>query len=323
MLVCADQELCKLPNRPLGEKDGHECRLGCGGRLHGICGEPEEEGGQEIHRVCNPCIAKKQKTPGSSKQPKRASPESELAGDGAAAKKTKPAGKAAGKAGKSTRTRLNFGQQLEVLKLLDEKTTYAEIARRYSISTSAISLIKGKRQQLEQAAATNARSTTSKSSRRGDFPELEKDVLALIEEARRVPLPITRATIESFGIAVRDKLAWAGLDEQPEFAETLSEDAKEIFMEKVNNTFKEDENISDDDDELDSAKDSESAGGGGKKAPPSFAELADFFGPLEQYAESCGIGDAGHFLRKAKMAFLAATFARPARQLDIRVFADS
>ena len=28
MLACADQELCKLPNRPLGEKDGHECRLG-------------------------------------------------------------------------------------------------------------------------------------------------------------------------------------------------------------------------------------------------------------------------------------------------------
>lgn len=111
MLVCADQELCKLPNRPLGEKDGHQCRLGCGGRLHGICGEPEEEGGHEIHRVCNPCIAKKQKN--------------------------------------------------------------------------------------------------------------------------------------------------------------------------------------------------------------------NIFGPLEQYAESCDIGDAGHFLRKAKMAFLAATFARPARQLDIRVFAES
>ena len=70
MLACADLELCRLPNRPLGEKDGHGCRLGCGGRLHGICGEPEEEGGREIHRVCNPRIAKKQKTPDSSNQPK-------------------------------------------------------------------------------------------------------------------------------------------------------------------------------------------------------------------------------------------------------------
>lgn len=33
--------------------------------------------------------------------------------------------------------------------------------------------------------------------------------MALIEEARKVPLPVTRATIESFGIAVRDKLVAA------------------------------------------------------------------------------------------------------------------
>lgn len=110
--------------------------------------------------------------------------------------------------------------------------------------------------------------------------------------------------------AIKAVEAWAGLEEQPEFAEPLSEDEKEIFMEKVNTTFKEDDDISDDDDELDSAKDSESAGGGGKKAPPSFAE-------------SCGIGDAGHFLNKAKMAFLAATFARPDGSWTFRVFADS
>ena len=73
MPACADLELCKLPNRPLGEEDGHGCRLGCGGRLHGLCGEPEEEGGSEIHRVCNPCIAKKQNTPDSSNHRKCAS----------------------------------------------------------------------------------------------------------------------------------------------------------------------------------------------------------------------------------------------------------
>ena len=157
MPACADLELCKLPNRPLGEKDGHGCRLSCGGRLHGICGEPEEEGGREIHRVCNPCIAKKQKTPDTSNQPKRALPNSGLVGDG----------------------------------------------------------------------------------------------------------------------------------------------------------------------EPDNAKGSESVGGGGKKAPPSFAELAELFGPLEQYAESCGIGEAGHYLRKAKMVFFAAHSARPARQMDITTLVDS
>ena len=157
MPACADLELCKLPNRPLGEKDGHGCRRGCGGRLHGVCGEPEEKSGREIHRVCNPCIAKKQKTPDSSNQPKRASPNSELVGDG----------------------------------------------------------------------------------------------------------------------------------------------------------------------EPDNAKDSESARGRGKNSPPSFAEVAELFGPLEQYAESCGIGEAGHYLCKAKMVFFAAHSARPARQMDIRTFADS
>ena len=147
MPACADLRLCKLPNRPLGEKDGQGCRLGCGGRLHGICGKPEEEGGREINRVCNPCIAKKQKTPDSSNQPRRASPNSGLVGDG-----------------------------------------------------------------------------------------------------------------------------------------------------KPNN-----------------ANDSESSGGGGKKAPPSFAELADLFGPLELYADSCGIGEAGHYPRQAKTVFFTSHSARPER----------
>ena len=111
---------------------------------------------------------------------------------------------------------------------------------------------------------------------------------------------------------------WAGLEEQAKFVDTLSKDAEEIFMEKVYNTYEEE---ADGDDEPDNAKDSESAGGGGKK--PSFAELAGLFGPLEQYAESCGIGEAGHYLRKAKMVFFAAHSARLARQMDIRTFADS
>ena len=49
----------------------------------------------------------------------------------------------------------------------------------------------------------------------------------------------------------------------------------------------------------------------GVKAPPSYAELSSLFGPLEQCAESCGIHEAGHFLRKGKMGFLAARAAKP------------
>ena len=57
MPACADLELCKAPdNPPLGERDGHGCRAGCGGRLHGMCGE-QEEGESELHRICNASLA--------------------------------------------------------------------------------------------------------------------------------------------------------------------------------------------------------------------------------------------------------------------------
>ena len=81
--------------------------------------------------------------------------------------------------------------------------------------------------------------------------------------------------------------------------------------------------LSDDEPEPGSTEDAESAGRLGVKAPPSYADLSSLFGPLEQYAESCGIHEAGHFLRKAKMTFLAARAAKPARQSDIGSFTSS
>lgn len=106
-------------------------------------------------------------------------------------------------------------------------------------------------------------------------------------------------------------------------SQKLCDDANEFFLEKVKNTYIEEVSLSDDELEPDSTEDAESSGGGGVKAPPSFAELSMLFGPLEQYAESCGIREAGHFLLKAKMAFLAARAAKPARQSDIRSFTQS
>ena len=40
--------------------DGHQCRGGCGGRLHGICGEVEEEGESEINCICHTCLHSQQ-----------------------------------------------------------------------------------------------------------------------------------------------------------------------------------------------------------------------------------------------------------------------
>ena len=116
MPACADLELCKAPdNPPLGERDGHGCRAGCGGRLHGMCGE-QEEGESEMHHICNSCLDKKQKgSGGSSNQPKRRSPASAFLQQGASKKKASSAS--------ASRKRLTLAQKLEVLKLLDQKAS--------------------------------------------------------------------------------------------------------------------------------------------------------------------------------------------------------
>ena len=58
IMPCAAGELCKLADvqliAPNGRDYGHECRGGCGGKLHGIlCGEVEDpDGDSPTHRIC-------------------------------------------------------------------------------------------------------------------------------------------------------------------------------------------------------------------------------------------------------------------------------
>ena len=59
-MPCAAAELCLISNLTPKAPDGHQCRGGCGGRLHGICGEVEEEGESEINRLCPACYSSKQ-----------------------------------------------------------------------------------------------------------------------------------------------------------------------------------------------------------------------------------------------------------------------
>ena len=80
---------------------------------------------------------------------------------------------------------------------------------------------------------------------------------------------------------------------------------------------------SDDEKELNESGDAESGGGRKVEAPPPYSDLSSCFGPLEQKAESAGNSEAAHFLRKAKMAFLAAHAAKPTRQAVIRMFSQS
>ena len=49
MPTCADGELCKALSKELHGNSGHACRAGCGGRLHGICGEVEDPEGKALN----------------------------------------------------------------------------------------------------------------------------------------------------------------------------------------------------------------------------------------------------------------------------------
>ncbi|CAN0330944.1 unnamed protein product, partial [Pylaiella littoralis] len=73
----------------------------------------------------------------------------------------------------------------------------------FGCGPTAIGSIRRERKTLEAAAASSARRTSSKSARGGDFPQVDKMAMTMVEEARKVPLPLTRASIESFGVAAR------------------------------------------------------------------------------------------------------------------------
>lgn len=55
-----------------------------------------------------------------------------------------------------------------------------------------------------------------------------------------------------------------------------------------------------------------------RAAPPTYSEISEFFGPLEQHAEASGTLRAIDALRTAYMAFLAAYASPPVKQVDIQ-----
>ena len=59
-MPCAAGELCLLRNFTPKAPDGHQCQGGCGGRLHGICSDVEEDGDIELNRICPACLSSKQ-----------------------------------------------------------------------------------------------------------------------------------------------------------------------------------------------------------------------------------------------------------------------
>ena len=134
-MPCAAGELCKLADveliAPNGRNCGHACRGGCGGKLHGICGEVEDpDGDSPTHRICHTCISNRSL----SNSIKRKQGQGFVL-PGASKNKSDASG------AKKLRKRLNLGERLKVLELLDNKVSYAEIARRYGYGTTAVGTV--------------------------------------------------------------------------------------------------------------------------------------------------------------------------------------
>ena len=137
-------ELCAQPDSTPQDPHGHGCQGGCGGRLHGICGSIFDDN-NENHRICSACVAKagKRKAPAADSAGKAQSKRPKARNGGS--KKSQPHGGA--------RARPDFGAQLEMLKLMDNKVTHEQIADRFGCSERLVRDVKKNRKKYETGAA--------------------------------------------------------------------------------------------------------------------------------------------------------------------------
>ena len=107
-MPCAAGELCQLSDSTTTPE--FSCCGPCGGRLHRICGDPDDD--EEVNRICEPCAAAKKST-SSTYDHSNAAKRKEGGGilQQSAPKKRKG----------ETRKRLTLGQKREILQLLDQK----------------------------------------------------------------------------------------------------------------------------------------------------------------------------------------------------------
>ena len=173
-MPCAAGELCTIPGLTPEAPIGHACRGGCGGRLHGLCGEVEDpDSDNPMHRICHACAAAKTSTKGAVTAPagKRKSTDKEGRGTGP----WKSAKSGAGKSDKSTsRARLTLDQKLEILQLLGQGVTHNTIAGRFKCGLRTVSRVQEERKVLEKMAASAASKGGSKTNRSGDFPKVRQ-----------------------------------------------------------------------------------------------------------------------------------------------------
>ena len=172
-MPCADGELCLVPANSPKDPDGHGCQGGCGGRLHGICGSIADDE-NENHRMCSACVVKAGKRKakaaegaetGQEQAGKRKAKAAEGAGTGQSKRPNTKGGVLS-----ASRKRLTIQEKVQILQLLDKRTSHEHIADRFNCSERLVRKVKAEREVVEKEAATGGGALKTK--RRGDFPEV-------------------------------------------------------------------------------------------------------------------------------------------------------
>ena len=172
-MPCADGELCLVPANSPKDPDGHGCQGGCGGRLHGICGSIADDE-NENHRMCSACVVKAGKrkakaAEGAETGQEQAGKRKAKAAEGAGTEQSKRPNTKGGVLSAS-RKRLTIQEKVQILQLLDKRTSHEHIADRFNCSERLVRKVKAEREVVEKEAATGGGALKTK--RRGDFPEV-------------------------------------------------------------------------------------------------------------------------------------------------------
>ena len=151
-MPCAAGELCLIPDQSLGPNQGHGCRGGCGGRLHGLCGEQDEEDGSELYRICPTCASKRfagaasKAVAGKRKTRENATSGSKRKKDGAGKKADKTA----------PRTRLAV-EKMALLAEVDKGISQEAVTGRFKCAVRTVQSIKQNRKDIQKQADTKAK----------------------------------------------------------------------------------------------------------------------------------------------------------------------
>ena len=87
---------------------------------------------------------------------------------------------------------------------------------------------------------------------------------------------------------------WATIEDREDVVEEMKSDDAEDLTKALAGIHMEEE------ESLDGEEDGSTSTGGGGSEPPSYADLSQHFGTLENYASGCGLTGASYFVKKAR-----------------------